>query len=196
VFQALEELAQNSDATVYCDRSGDIIYRCGNEATASITLPPDKTLLEPLSMEAELGDVINHLEVEWGPADNRSTHIVSDSESQLDYGLREASIKTQLALLPEVEAYAQTYLNRFSQPHWTMPSAEVNLGMCNDQEVAAVAAVDLGDSITIPTLLQSSPAESYTAEALGYTETLSATDWRLSIHLAPLSTPATRRSVA
>lgn len=193
VYRALVNIAEDAQAVVWDKRDGSIGYRSRFGWTpAKVTLPPEATLMEPLEMTAELGLVINQVAVEFGPKTARETVTLNDSDSITLYGLRDATYSTALATQQDAEDYAQDMLTRYSRPHWSMPAAEVNLGMTTDKAIAAVAALDLGDEVTVPHLLPGSPMTSYTASCLGYSESLSPTDWTMTIHLTPSAKPISR----
>ena len=192
-YRALVDIAEDSGAVVWDKRDGSIGYRSSNGWTpAKVTLPPEATLMEPLEMTAELGLVINQVAVEYGTKDARATVTLTDPDSITLYGLRDATYSTGLATQAGAEAYSHNILNRYSKPHWSMPAAEVNLGMTTDLAIAAVAALDLGDEVLVPVLLPGSPMTSYQANCLGYSETLSPSDWTMTVHLTPSAKPISR----
>jgi hypothetical protein len=184
LYNTMQELARSTRAEFYTSREGVVTFRTSLEPTAQVTLPPDSTLIEPLTMTSELGEVINTITVEYGEKDSRETVTVINQTSVEQFGPREITISTQLAAASGVALkYANELLNLYSMPAWSMPTVSVDLGLSTDAEIAAVASMDLGDTVNVPQLLPSAPGTSYKAQALGYTEVISANNWTLNIAL-------------
>jgi len=187
----LQALAKDCDALLYTDRNGLTHYRTSayTGGTRSVSIDPNLTLLDPMMMSLELGLVRNQVTVEYGEpgADTniRPQAQVSDPAQITAYGLRDMYESTQLALLADAEAHANRLLNALD-PAWHMPSAVVSFADATDVQVSAIGELEQGDGITLPDLLPASPTPTYTATVLGWSETLSGSDWQIDFHLSPI----------
>lgn len=193
-FALLQALAADNDALFYATRSGDIVYRTAGDTYANHTLPPRVTLLEPLAMTAELGLIVNEVEVEFGAEGSRDTYLATSADSLTKFGRMDASYSTGLAREVDAVRYAETVLARYALPHWSMPSAVVDMWFADDAERGMAAEIDLGDRVTLPELLPGSPLSSYSSEVLGVTETLSVDHWLLTLHLSAADAPISRKA--
>ena len=194
VYALLQSLAQDNDAIVYATRDGDIIYRTRNDSTSHHTLPPAITLLEPLAMTAELGLIVNSVSVEYGEEGSRSAVGIEDSHSITAFGKIESTVSSGLARAVDANNLADTILDRFALPHWSMPSAVVDMYFATNPERAQMASIDLRDTVTLPQLLPGSPLHAYTSEVLGITESLAVYHWTLTLHLSAAAAPITRKA--
>jgi len=187
----LQQLAKDCDALLYTDRDGLTHYRSSAYAggTRSVSIDPDLTLLDPMMMSLELGLVRNQVTVEYGEPDPdtniRPQAVVEDAAQITAYGLRDLYETTDLALLADAQAHANRLLDALD-PAWHMPSAVVSFEHATDVQVSEIGELEQGDEITLPDLLPASPTPSYTATVLGWTETLSGTDWQIDFHLSPI----------
>lgn len=200
-FQLLRDLAEQTGGMFWEQRDGTITFR-------SVTVPPDTFAyplpaeavpIGPLGMSAELAQVINEWNVDYGvedPATNKRPSVTSQvSDSIHKFGLSQETMETQLAALDDATDFADMLVAATAEPRWAMPSAQVDLFRLPNYLAADVATLDLGDLVTVDHLLAGAPTQTYTAQVLGMTETVSALAWSIQFHLAPGDTAAatTRR---
>lgn len=192
LWQQLEGIARDCGGLLYVTRDGMVTYRTAagvaTAAAVEVTIPTNLVKSDPLAMSLELGLVRNRIIVEYGTADPvtnlRPTVTAEDTASVTRYGLREARYSTMLVDEADAQAYADWLLSCLDG-QWMMPNATIMMSKGTPNEVSILAGLEQGNTVTIPTLLPGSPAASYTAPILGYSETLSAKDWELVMHLAP-----------
>jgi hypothetical protein len=192
-FALLQSVAADNDALFYATRTGDVVYRTRGDSYANYALPPEVTLLDPLQMTAELGLIVNEVEVEWGAEGARDAYLATHPDSVTKFGPMDASFSTGLAREVDAIRYADTMIARYALPHWSMPSAVVDMYFADDAERGMAAEIDLGDRVTLPKLLPGSPLSSYSSEVLGITETLSVDHWLLTLHLSAADAPVTQK---
>lgn len=183
--------AKESGAVVYADRYGDVHYRTRTAPLDPTTELPGKfTILDSLSMKAELGEVINRVEVEWGVegSDKKRPVVVrEDSDSIKRFGLFSSRRTTQLATEADAIALAERIITNESKPLYAMPEARVTLIKADPITVDRLADLDLDDSVKVAPLPVGAPAQSYTARVLGYVEEAANPDWLITYQLAPSS---------
>lgn len=190
---ALSELygtARAAGAIVYADREGLVHYRTRNASVNPTTdLPGGAVILESLSMKAELGEVVNVVEVEYGIADPvtkiKPLAKAQSPESVKRYGRFVRRISTQLSQASDAQDLADRVIVNEAFPLYAMPEATVTLIKDDPVVVDAIAELDLDDSVKVHPLPVGAPAESYTARVLGYVEELAFPDWLVSYQLAP-----------
>lgn len=195
-MQLLRTLAGDARALLYTDRTGTLHYRTNawTGTPASLTLPSDATLLEPLAMSLELGLVRNIIEVTYGTEDPatgvRPTVTVQDTADIAINGEMAEQFTVQLATLADATAYATAKLAALSA-HWLMPDTSIAMGMTTDSYRSRIGQLEQADPVTLPALMPGSPVAAYSAVVLGWTETLAdphAADdssWTIQLHLTP-----------
>jgi len=155
-----------------------------------ISVHPNHVARDPIRMTLELGLVRNRVIVEYGtdPGGGRPTVTVEDTAQITEYGLREATYTTDLAIEADAAAHA-AYLLAALDPAWTMTGTTILMSTTEDTTTADVASIEQGGTLTVPALLPGAPVEEYSAIVLGYSENVSATDWRIEFHLGPTNAP-------
>ena len=113
---------------------------------------------------------------------SRPRYTVEDADQIAQYGIRDYAESTVIEYGSDASIYAQTRLEQLS-PHWAMPDATVALHLADIPTVAAVCGIEQGTPVEIPQLLPGSPMHDYPATVLGYTETLSRSEWQITLHL-------------
>ena len=183
-WRHLVDTAVAGESIVWVDREGDLVYRTAlGLPDTTYVAPPGATLLDPLRMSSELGDVVNALELEYGT----DQFITSeDATSIAKYGRREKKLEEELADTVQAQKWADDYIAARRDPQWHMPNASVHLGLANsDGAVASLLNVDLDDVLELPTLLPASPVLSYASRVIGYSEILDPNQWLISYVLDP-----------
>jgi hypothetical protein len=190
----LQQIARDARGLVTCDRDGAVHYYTVNstllglDAGDAVTLPAAITLHDPLTMSLDLGTVRTRVIVEYGYADVdtnvRPTVTAENIPQAAQYGWREYRVTVQLLDEADAQAHADALLASLDSA-WTLPAAVAALNEATEAQAADVAALDVGQWLTLPTLPLDAPEEDYASPILGYTESLSATDWQISYHLAP-----------
>ena len=189
-FDLLVNLATETGGLVWCERDGTVSFQSITAPSSlnHLDLPDYAVLIEPLKMSVDYGELVNEWVTSYGnkPTDaDRPTITVSDTDSATQFGLSQRTLDTQFATVGDAGALTADLLALTKVPRWNMPDCEVNLGMANDADAAALAALNLGDTVSVGELLAGAPELRYSAQVLGVTETLSATDWTMNLHLAP-----------
>jgi hypothetical protein len=185
----LTKIATDTGGLLFTDRDGLVYYRTsGWTPPATTTIPAGATVRDSLSMNLELGLVRNQITVEYGDATPRETVTATDTASITAYGLREASYQTQIDLEADAQDYADWLLASLDAA-WQLPDVTVLFTLAADTEISAMAALEQGSPVTLPTLLAGSPESSYSSTVLGYTENLSRSNWFITYHLAPSNAP-------
>jgi len=189
LMDQLLSLMRSTGGTVFTDREGYIHVRTraySSPVVEPVELPPAVTMIDPLRMSLDLGLVRNRVTIEYGPTDvnPRAAVTVEDSESIARYGLRDYRVSSPIENLDDATALANDYLTLLS-PTWTMPSAEAALALAEDATISALCELQMGQRVLLPSLLLGAPDPTYEAELLGVDETLSRTDWRVTLHLSP-----------
>lgn len=113
---------------------------------------------------------------------SRPRYTVQDDEQIAQYGIRDYEESTVIEYGSDASIYAQDRLALLS-PYWQMPDAAIALFLADVNTVEAVCLVEQGTPVIIPQLLPGSPMPDYPATVLGYTETLSRTDWNILLHM-------------
>lgn len=181
----LAKVADDSDAILYGDRGGRVIYRTRNAPPRgpAADIYPGATLVDSLKMTRELGTVTNDVTVKAGTI----VAQVEDADSIARYGRRARSWNIDT---DETSArdFAARRLARYKSPYWHMPTAEAVIELAKTQGGSAVAAIldaDLDDEVLLPMLLPASPVPSYASRLIGYTERIDPYEWRFTISLDP-----------
>ena len=186
----LHDIAVSTGALVYADRGGVLRYRSADAYTpADVTLPSRNTLVDPLTMTLETGRVVNVVTVEYGDRDvngDRPTVTAQDPASITALGPREAFVFTYLATQADAQTLADSVIAERGVA-WEMPNAVVLMADVTEDVVGAIGNLEIGDNVTLPKLLPGSPANTYTAQLLGYTETIARATWTLDLYLSPLN---------
>lgn len=187
-WAALQKVATDCGAVVYCDREGDIHYSCWDDKGKPLDVPGDCVILESLSMQAELASVVNQVKVEYGAKDGegvRPNVTVKDAESVKRFGVFDKSYSTRLADQADAQTMANQVVAQAGYPTWNTPAATVTFLGAPDAVVSKVAPVELQDQALLGPMPVGAPFMDYQALVLGYTETMSRTDWQLKLHLSP-----------
>jgi hypothetical protein len=195
LMDQLRAIAVDAGGLLFSCRDGVMHYRTRN-ATAypSVEIDPGITLVDPLRMSLDLSLVRNRITVEYGITDEvtnlRPEITVEDTVQITKFGIRDQRFTTNIQGLADATAHA-TWLLSVLDPAWSMPDATVALTLAGDNQIDALAGVEQGTPVTLPQLLPGSPQPDYAAAALGYTESISSSDWQITYHLAPTATFAT-----
>lgn len=189
-WKLLTEIAEASDALLYANREGTIIYRSRTTTGGSTTEPlqPEATLLDGLTMTSEIGQIVNAVSVEYG--DPKASVYAEDLDSATTFGIRDKRLTLPLADRADAEAHAHRILNHYADPFWHLPSVNVNLLLAKDSprfpvNVEDLLSLDLDDAVRLPYLLPASPLESYESRILGIDEILDPYAWTLIFALNP-----------
>lgn len=203
LLDQLQAIARDARGLFYVDRAGDAHYRTSANLAATylevdaVELPSDATLLNPVAMSAELGTVATRVVVEYGDPDvdtnvRPTVEAVDEDLRVLLFGDDGPHRTVRRTVQLDVEADAQDYADALLAalaPAWSMPNATVALSDATGPQIVAVAGLEQGVWVAIPTLLAGSPVTTYSSPALGYTEALSTNDWQITHHLAPSALP-------
>lgn len=186
----LYSTARESGAIVYADRFGKVHYRTRTAAVnPTTTLPGEYTILDSLSMKAELGEVINRVEVEWGLEDpvSKKRPIVKreDADSIQRFGVFSERRSTQLSTEAAAIELAERVITNEHLPLYAMPEAQVTLVKDDPTVIDMIAELDLDDRVKVGPLPVGAPSQSYTARVLGYVEEAAFPDWLVTYQLAP-----------
>lgn len=182
-WQHLYRLALSCGSVVWVNRSGALTYRTASEIPdTTYAAPPDATLVDPLSMSSELGDIVTDLEVKYGADDLLS----ETSEAMSTYGRRDKKLEVELKNTSDAQAFADRQLTQRSEPRWHMDRVSVHLGLADDDgAIAQLLTVDLDDLLELPYLLPASPVTTYSSRVIGYTERLDPYEWLITYVLDP-----------
>jgi hypothetical protein len=154
--------------------------------TAHATRPdPGLVMLDPVTMSTELGTVATRVTVTYGVAVDgvRPTAVAEDDDLRLLLGGGDRAVTVQLADAADAEEHAAWLLEQYA-PAWYLPTATVLLADAVDAQVAAYADLLEGDPVLLEQLPAGGPMPTYAATLLGATESVSATDWQLQLHLS------------
>jgi len=108
-----------------------------------------------------------------------------DEASIDDYGLYRESITLLTTSDNEVADAANWEVNTSSTPQVRVPVAEADLGNASSSQQTAILARELGDRITLANLPSQAPASSMDFFIEGYTELITAEQYRISFNLSP-----------
>lgn len=186
LFAAIVSCAADAGALFYADRSGVIRYRTKDAIDpATFRLPGSATILDTLSMSADLGDVVNVLTVTYGEGNPRPIVTATDNESVTAYGRFAKNVTTNLATKAAAQDYADRQLAIKAFPAWAMPSAKVTMIGGDAEAAAAIANLDIDTKAIVGPLPVGAPSQEYTADVVGYAEELATPDWLVTYYLAP-----------
>ena len=182
-WQHLYLLALSCGSVVWVNRNGSLMYRtAGATPDTTYIAPPDATLVDPLSMSSELGDIVTDLEVKYGA----DAVLTETSEAMSTYGRRDQRVEVELKKTSDAQAFADRQLARRAKPRWHMTSTTVHLGLADDDvAIAQLLNVDLDDVLELPYLLPASPVTTYSSRVIGYTEQLDPYEWLIAYVLDP-----------
>lgn len=186
----LYSTAREAGAIVYADRSGVVHYRTRDAEVAPIVeLPGEFTILDSLSMKAELGEIINRVTVSYGLEDMvtklRPSVTVEDKDSITRFGVFSENKDTKLANKTDAEELANRVIANEAFPLYAMPEAKLTLVKDDPATIDLLANIDLDGRVKVAPLPIGAPALSYTARLLGYVEEAASPDWLISYQLAP-----------
>lgn len=181
--------AREAGAIVYADREGKVRYRTRDaDVVDTITLPPEFTLLDSLSMSVELGEIINRVTVEYGVAPdqgNRPTVTSEDPASIKRFGVFSHSVSTQLATKEDAQELADRIILNDADAFYSMPEVKVTLVKEDPDTIDLIADLDLDNEVLVEPLPIGAPATGYTARVIGYEEEAAFPDWLITYRLAP-----------
>lgn len=188
LLPALQQLADDTDGLLYCNREGNVTFRSrGWDPPAEYVIPPEIVDRNSLSMTLELGTVENLVVVEYGEVGSgdgvRPTISHTDATSETAYGTRTGYYVTPLSYQPDAYAHAGTIVDN-TAPVWRMTDADLIMALATDRQVYDVCALEQGDPVHLETLPAGAPLTDYTANVLGWTEDLSSTSWVVTLHLS------------
>ena len=189
-WQLLTELAESCNSVAWVHRSGLLTYRTASAIpSTTYILPTDVTLLDPLTMTSELGDIVNTVTVEYGDSSGstRPSVSASDAASLAAYGKREGAKRSIIVQeATDAQRYADQIIAAYKDPRWHLPTVQAHLKLArNDGDIGQLLTLDLDDILELPRLLPASPEASYASRVLGYTEALDPEEWIVSYVLDP-----------
>lgn len=111
--------------------------------------------------------------------------VYEDAQSIADYGVYSAQIDFLAAANAEAEAAALWTIRQSAKPKPRISRISVSPANLSATQVGAVQDADIGTVVTITDLPPQAPAPSMDLFVEGYTETFSATDWRITFNTSP-----------
>lgn len=182
-WEHLYRLALSCGSIVWVNRNGSLTYRtAGSTPDTTYVSPPDATLVDPLAMSSELGDIVTDLEVKYGA----DAVLTETSEAMSTYGRRDQRLEVELKNSSDAQAFADRQLARRSEALWHMDRVSVHLGLADDDgTIAQLLNVDLDDVLELPYLLPASPVTTYSSRVIGYSERLDPYEWLITYVLDP-----------
>lgn len=200
LLDELRAIAADSDGLVYATREGNVTYRTRFASRRRTYIPGYMVDLDALAMSLELGTHRNRVTVEYGeqptsgtppmPDGPRPTYVANYTDSQGRYGRREEYVTTRLANLSGAMDHGGTLLNLYELT-WAMPDLLLQMVLADSEMTELAAAIDIGERVHLGVLPAGAPLAEYEGEVIGYSETLSSSDWELELHLGPEYTRAT-----
>jgi len=186
-WQHLIRTAISCGSVAWVNRTGVVSYRSDPVVDDYYVAPPEATLVDPLKMSSEIGDVINTITVKYG---DKLETTATNTASATAYGPRHASIQTELDSETDAAAFGASYVASEypgrGEPAWHMQNSSLHLGLASDpNEVANLLDADIDDVMTLPYLLPASPTPNYSARIIGYQESLDPFDWVIQYVLDP-----------
>lgn len=182
-WEHLYRLALSCGSVVWVNRSGSLMYRTAGEIPdLTYVAPPDSTLVDPLQMSSELGDIVTDLEIKYGA----DAVLTETSDAMTTFGRRDKRMEVELKNSSDVQAFANRQLARRSTARWHMDRVSVHLGLADeDATIAQLLTVDVDDVLELPYLLPASPVTTYSSRVIGYTERLDPYEWLITYALDP-----------
>jgi hypothetical protein len=193
----LQKLAEDTGAAIYDDFTGKVVFQDleGREQSyiqdswASMTgtwadhpepwsqvespavaepvpIPSDAIVWEP-QFQQRLSDVINAVTVTYGSS---STTTSSDASSQSTYGVRAASLDTELADATSAQTRADAVIARLAQPRWQVGQVEVLVHELDAPTRALVLSLQCGRRCIVKGLPDPAPTEDWLGVVEGFTE--------------------------
>jgi hypothetical protein len=77
------------------------------------------------------------------------TATAENLSSQVNYGITERSLDTQLSTLAQAQPIADYLVARYAEPEYRIASVTVNLRALAEEQVAEVLALELGDQADV-----------------------------------------------
>ena len=187
-WQALQRIARDTGGLLYSTRDGRLKYRQPNSYTPQqVTIDPMHTLVDPLQMSLDISRIANEVAMTYGDRDpdtGKRPQVNSTNQTLVDeLGKRQKDYTLELA--DEADAQARADWRTSIDPRWEVGSVGVFLQGASKDLTDNVANLELGDVVTLPALLPGGPVPTYDGYLLGYTETISRTDWAFTLHLTP-----------
>lgn len=183
-WEAMTTVAQSTGGLLYCDTENVIHYReAGAYTPQEMTCPDCAVLIGSFTMTTNLGSVQNTAVVTYG--DPRNTVEATNTESVTTYGTREARVDSILSEQADAQVVANNAVALAEAPGWALPDVEIIMNQLSQEQQNEVAALSLDDILNVGPLLPGAPQQNVTARVLGYDETISATNWIVTFHLAP-----------
>lgn len=159
-LQYLDVRAFGTDPGIWRDAEGN--WAAQTLTWADYATPPALALVIPagaIGFEPEwqtsLGSVINSVAIGYGAAG--ADYVDTDPESIARYGFRHYGTDTMLADQASAAARGALVLSRQSRPSWALGGVTVYLEVLDYATRAAVAALMVGDRVTLETFPQPSP---------------------------------------
>jgi hypothetical protein len=121
-------------------------------------------------------DVVNVIELQYGP-DDATASIVDHDQASIDlYGRRATSIQTtRIKSAGDAATRCRTALDRAAYPRWSMRDVVL---------LEPIANLAIGDRVLLTELPASAPSSDWAPLVEGWTHTISGPDWTLSLSLS------------
>jgi len=149
---ALHELCTSTGALVWEEPDGGIVYGVNDhrDAMAAYQLNAE-AILDGLEWNMSTSQIINHIEVEFGPEDAREQNTYRDDESIAEWGLHAVDVATLCADEAQASALAATILARRRNPIWNTPDMHVDsLSPITPADLRTANLLRVSDGVLLP----------------------------------------------
>ncbi len=186
-LQLLDDLAADTNAQLVETRAGqldwhDAEHRRNIAATATLDA---SQVLSPAEWAQTLSGVVNDLTVVYGTAEPKAEVRIVDQASVDAFGPFASRIDTQLADAAAAESFANLTLARRSRPWWRLDKLDVDLTRTvTPVQAAALLALNQADRLDVTGFPAAGPFTTTKLWVEGWTETITAKAWRLSLNVA------------
>ncbi len=193
LLKLAQEIATDADGVLHQLRDGTLVYHDADHralALPVLELLPSEVLW-PVVWQQDLDGMVNDLTVGYGASEPQAEVRETDPAAIAAHGLYAARVSTQLADLAAADAYALLTIARRGRPWWDLSSVSMDLvrGLGTTAELhphaAKLLGLELGDLVQITSWPTSGPQQLGRLWVEGWTETITATSWRLVLSVTP-----------
>lgn len=159
---ALHQVCQSSGGILWQQPDGTLTYGSADHREQPVAAAlPCQAILDGLSWDQTVDDIINHVTCTWGPenAQQQVTHR-DDQSIARPWGLRHVDVRTICADESSSEQLGLLILARRAWPYWRTPDVIVAPEDLTDPDLRALHALDTSRLVVVPIPTEPGPTPS------------------------------------
>ena len=173
-------LAAAVGAAIVDSPAGELVAQALGSRTGAVVHELDPAIVAYAPKWLQPLEVVNVLELQYGPDDATVSLFASDEASIELYGRRATSIQsTRIKSAADASTRSRIALDRGAYPRWSMRNVVL---------LEPIPGLAVGDRVHLTELPPSAPSSDWAPTVEGWTHTISGPDWTLELFLSdPMS---------